>query len=910
MNGVTMTKSVKPVEIQFDADQEFQHDAIKAVVDLFRGQTLAPSQFEVAHIGGTQGSLISEHGFGNNIVLAEEQARANLDLVQKQNNIPDLYRGISEDAVNTLVSWDFSVEMETGTGKTYVYLRTAIELNQEYGFTKFVIVVPSVAIREGVEQSLNTLREHFAGIYEGAQYGVVKYDSKDLARLRGFANSNSMQFLIINIDAFNKTDTNKIHNTQDESMGHRPIDFIRGCHPIVILDEPQNMESDTAKQAIASLNPAATLRYSATHRNRYHQVYRLTPVDAYQLGLVKRISVWSVTEELNGNKPYIKVIKITPHKRSVSAQLEVATLTDTGLRRKKVTVTGGASPTNLQALTGLDNYDGYVVEDINAEGKYVEFTNGIAVEVGEVEGASRDEIQRAQIRATIAEHLDRELDFRRREQEDPNVSPTKVLSLFFIDKVANYAPDGSKFRDWFEQEYNAARAKAKYQDLNLPEAALAHDGYFATDKQGNAKNTNGASADDATAYEKIMKNKQLLLSTDEPLRFIFSHSALREGWDNPNVFVICTLNDSTSEVKKRQEIGRGLRLPVSADGTRCTDPKIAKLTVVANEAYEEFAATLQKEIEDETGEKFSKGHIDNARAERTVVRRQENWDTDLFADLWERIKHRTSYRVEYKTDALIAKAADRLSKKTPLTGAKIRTIKSSLDFTSEGINSNVMAEKTAMSVEASYPIPDLLGNLTRLVPVSRSTIAKILIQSGRLGEVRVNPQQFIEQARDAIDQALADLLVTGIRYEKRGTGPEAIYEMSLFLDETERPELASRVYEVTNTDKNPFTHVVWDSGLEAEIAKQLDVQEDVKVFVKLPRLFTIETPVGKYNPDWAYIKQEDDGEQRLYLVRESKPTQDVSQLRTSEELKFKFGTAHFAAMHDVDFDVIAAADQV
>ncbi|MFC6285532.1 DEAD/DEAH box helicase family protein [Nocardioides sp. GCM10027113] len=906
-----MTKSVKPVEIQFDPDQEYQQDAIRAVVDLFRGQTIAPSQFEVANSGGALGALISEYGYGNNIVLAEEQVRANLDIVQKQNRIPDSYRGLAEDAVDTLASWDFSVEMETGTGKTYVYLRTAIELNQEYGFTKFVIVVPSVAIREGVEQSLHMLKDHFASIYDGAPYGVVKYDSKDLSRLRGYANANSMQFLIINIDAFNKTDTNKIHNAQDEMMGHRPIDFIRGTNPIVILDEPQNMESETAKQAIASLNPAVTLRYSATHRNRYHQVYRLTPVDAYDLGLVKRIAVWSVTEELNGNKPYIRVLKITPKKTTVTAQLEVATFTDTGLKRKKITVTGGNKPTDLHEATGLDNYAGYVVEDINAESDYVEFTNGVLVETGDVEGASRDEIQRRQIRTAIEQHLDRELDFQRRAKE-PNVAPTKVLSLFFIDKVANYVPDDAKFRTWFTEEYNAAKAKPKYQDLDLPEADLVHDGYFATDKKGNAKDTKGTgSAEEVTAYEKIMKNKQLLLSTDEPLRFIFSHSALREGWDNPNVFVICTLNDSVSEVKKRQEIGRGLRLPVSADGTRCTDPKVAILTVVANEAYEEFATTLQKEIEDETGEKFTKQKVENARAPRETVRLRKNWDSALFTDLWNRIKHRTSYRVSYSTEDLIAKAADRLKRKPDLAGAKIHTVKATLDLTNEGITANRVAEKGSIAVESSYPIPDLLGNLTRLVPVSRSTIAQILIQSGRLGEVRVNPQQFIEQAKDSIDQTLAELLADGgVQYEKRGTGDDAIYEMSLFLDDDEREELASRVYPVENSDKSPYTHVVWDSDLEAKIAKRLDDHEDVKVFLKLPRWFTIDTPVGKYNPDWAFIKQENDGEQRLYLVRESKPHQDTTKLRPSEKLKVDFGFAHFAALDDVDFDVVDDADKV
>ncbi len=907
-----MNKATAPVEIQFDPDQEFQHDAIQSVVDLFRGQSMAPSQFEMSH-DGAQGALISQVGFGNKVVVAEEQVRENLNHIQTRHNIPLGFRGVAADAVDTLTSWDFTVEMETGTGKTYVYLRTALELNREYGFTKFVIVVPSVPIREGVEQSLRMMRDHFAGLYDGLQYGVVKYDSKDLARLRGYANSNTLQFLIMNIDAFNKTDTNKIYDdTQDSMMGNRPIDFIRACHPIVIMDEPQNMESETSKKAIAALNPAATLRYSATHRNRYHQLYRLTPVDAYQLGLVKRISVWSVTEELNGNRPYLKVHKVTAKKTTVTAQVEVSVLTDDGVKRKKVNVTGGRTPTDLAKVTGLDNYTGYVVEDINAERGTVEFTNGTIVAVGDTEGASHDEVQRAQIRATITEHLDRELDFHER-RNDPGFAPTKVLSLFFIDKVANYAPEDGKFRQWFTEEYTAAKNRPKYAALDLPDADKVHNGYFAVDKKGAVKDSRGSgtTADDASAYELIMRDKQRLLSVDEPLRFIFSHSALREGWDNPNVFVVCTLNDSKSEMRKRQELGRGLRLPVNANGDRVTDPEVAKLTVVANEAYDEFAATLQHEIETETGVKFDKSSIDNARAERVpVTRKHTTLDSDVFRDLWERIQHRTTYRVTYSTSDLIAHAADRLSKKPSLVGAKIRVIKSDIDLTDDGVTSDVVAERAATTVQNSYPIPDLLGNLTRLVPVSRASIAQILIQSGRLGEVTINPQQFIEQARDAIDQTLAELLVTGIKYERRGTGPNSLYEMSLFLDDKERKALAARVYEVTNTHKVPYSHIVWDSTLEAEVAKQLDIHEDVLVFLKLPNWFTIDTPVGPYNPDWAYIKQDEDGQQRLYLVRETKPTQDTTQLRPSEKLKVDFGYAHFAALDNVDYDVIDDAGQI
>lgn len=905
---MTLNKSAKPVEIQFDADQEFQKEAIKAIVDLFKGQTLAPSMFEApGESNEAKGTLFSPLGIGNNVILTDEQIASNLFRIQEHNDIPALTRGSSEGAV-ALESRDFSVEMETGTGKTYVYLRTAIELNQEYGFTKFVIVVPSVAIREGVEQNLTLLKEHFAGLYGGVQYDVVKYDSTDLSRLRGFAMSNTMQILIMNIDAFNKKDINRINVPQDSMMGQTPIDFVRACQPIVILDEPQNMESDTAKNAIASLNPAVTLRYSATHRKYYHQVYRLTPAEAYELNLVKRISVWSVTEELNGNMPHIKVLRITPRKASIVATIEVATMGHNGLTKKRVPVTGGSKPTDLKELTGLDNYDGYVVEEIDSANGYVEFANGVVVEVGDVTGASRDEIQRTQIKTTVEEHLDRELDLSKRVQRG-EIAPTKVLSLFFIDRVANYAPDGSKFRDWFEADYATLAAKPKYADLGLPEVQDVHDGYFAQDPAGNAKNsTTGTTDADNTAYEKIMRNKQLLLSMDEPLRFIFSHSALREGWDNPNVFTICTLNESVSEMKKRQEIGRGLRLPVSADGTRCDDPDVAILTIVANEAYEEFATTLQQEIESDTSTVFAKRNIGNAREKKQPIALRKDWDSDLFKDLWDRIKHKTTYRVQYGTADLIQQAAKRLSEKPKLVGAKIQTKRATIEMSDAGVSATLVQERSGKVVTASYPIPDLLGNLTKMVPVSRSTIAQILINSGRLGEVTVNPQQFIDDAKDAIEQALATLLVNGIQYQKRGTGPDAVYEMSLFLDRELMAEL-KHVHPIKNASKSPYEGVVYDSDLELEIAMSLDIRDEIKMFLKLPHWFKIETPVGRYNPDWAYIKQEDDGTEKLYLVRESKPTQDTTKLRPSEKLKVDFGRRHFEAL-DVDFDVIDSASQI
>jgi len=890
--------TAKPVEIKFDANQEYQHDAMRAVLDLFKGQPLAASQFEV-NIEPEGETLFTEFGVGNALRVTRQQIRANLDAVQDRNAIPEAFRGRAADG--ELSSMDFSVEMETGTGKPYVYLRTAIELNRVYGLTKFVIVVPSVAIREGVQANLRLLKEHFAALYDGIQYDPYVYDSAKPGRMRQFAQANHLQILIINIDAFNK-DTNKIHLKQDQMMGRAPIEFLRACNPVVIVDEPQNMEGEIARRALASLNPMVTLRYSATHRSAYHQVYRLTPVDAYNLGLVKRIEVWSVMEDQNANRPYVKVTKVNATTRGVTAQIEVEVQSSSGATTKKVKV----SPlTDLHQITGRDPYDGYVVEEISAQDQTVQFANGVVIAVGDAVGPDKEAIQRLQMQTAITQHLDRELDIQRRV-DSGEMAATKVLSLFFIDKVANYWPADGKFRSWLIEDYTKAAALPKYASLSLPSVEDVHDGYFALDSRGNAKNTTGTSKDDDSAYELIMRSKERLLSTDEPLRFIFSHSALREGWDNPNVFVICTLNDTRSAMKKRQEIGRGLRLPVTTDGTRCIDPQVARLAVVANEAYEEFASALQREIQEDTGVAFQRANIGRGGPKTVEVCKGYQANEDFVA-LWDRIKHRTQYSVAFSTEDLISEAAKALAHKPTLTGAFIRAKKSEVVMDEHGVTGNVVAEKAAVAVQNTYAVPDLLGHLTRHLPVSRSTIARVLVRSGRLGDATKNPQQFLDHAQSAIEQTLSDLLVDGITYDKTGDGENAVYEMRLFEDRPFRSYVDNLVT-LTN-DKSVYQEIAYDSEPERLVAIALDGRDDIKFFLKLPGWFKVDTPIGGYNPDWAIVKTDGDGIDRVYLVRESKPHRDLNKLRPEERLKVLFGKRHFEAL-GVDFDVITDASQV
>ena len=573
-------------------NQDFQTEAVNAVCDLFAGQEKNKATFSI--IEERQATMFNELGIGNALLLDDDTLRSNMREVQKRNNLP-----LTDDLENR----QFCVEMETGTGKTYVYTKTIFELNKKYGFTKFIIVVPSVAIREGVYKSFEITKEHFGAHYDNVPCRYFIYNSAKLSDVRQFATSSNIEIMIINIDAFRKAE-NIINQAQDRLNGETAMRFIQDTNPIVIIDEPQSVDTTAkAKEAITSLNPLCVFRYSATHKEKINLLYRLTPVDAYQMGLVKQICVSSNTIENDFNKPYIRLVSVTME-NGFSAKVELDILGKDGkVKRQTKTIKPG---TDLYLLTGeRELYDGYVVDGIDCTPgqEQVEFTNTEYVKLGKAIGdIDENLIKRAQIRRTIETHLNKELLY-----HDKGI---KVLSLFFIDEVKKYrTEDGGKgiYAELFEECYNELMSREKYAPLRdkfNTSVDKAHDGYFSQDKKGNYKNTKGDTLDDYNTYNTIMKDKEWLLSFDCPLRFIFSHSALKEGWDNPNVFQVCTLIEQKSTFTCRQKIGRGLRLCVNQDGERIEDKNINILHVMANESFAEFADTLQKEIEQETGVKF------------------------------------------------------------------------------------------------------------------------------------------------------------------------------------------------------------------------------------------------------------------------------------------------------------------
>lgn len=617
--------------------QDFQADAVNAVIDLFSGMSKGINMFLVDD--GMQISWNGDLGTGNALVIDDEILRQNMHTVQKRNNLPltdanwigpNLIPDAAPLEYRERTFPQFSIEMETGTGKTYVYTKTIFELNRKYGLTKFIIVVPSVAIREGVYKSFEATKEHFGLQYDNVPCRYFIYNSAKLSDVRQFATSANIEIMIINIDAFKKAE-NIINQAQDKLNGETAMRYIQDTHPIVIIDEPQSVDNTPkAKDAITSLNPLCVLRYSATHREKINLLYRLTPVDAYQMGLVKQISVSSNQVVGGFNQPYVRLISVSNDK-GFRAKVELDVRGKDGVvARKTSTVKPGDDLFRLSGEREL--YEGYSVAGIDCTPGYehIEFSNTEEVALGKAIGdVDENVVKRAQIRRTIEAHLDKELRY-----TDKGI---KVLSLFFIDKVDKYRhEDGTPgiYAKMFEECYLELISKPKYaaiRDRFSSDVTKIHNGYFSQDKKGRLKDTKGDTQADDDTYNTIMRDKEWLLSFDCPLRFIFSHSALKEGWDNPNVFQVCTLIDQKSVFTCRQKVGRGLRLCVNQDGERVEDKNINILHVMANESFAEFADTLQKEIEDETGVKFGvlqlslfSGMVyeDRHEVERTVTPQQ------------------------------------------------------------------------------------------------------------------------------------------------------------------------------------------------------------------------------------------------------------------------------------------------
>lgn len=925
----------------------------------------------------------SDLGVGNRLTLLDDELLKNLADIQLRGGLPP------SDA---LTSGDFTVEMETGTGKTYVYLRSIFELNKRYGFTKFVIVVPSIAIKEGVYKTLQITEEHFKGLYAGVPFDYFLYDSAKPGPVRNFATSANIQIMVVTVGAINKKDVNNLYKESEKTGGEKPIDLIKATRPIIIVDEPQSVDGGLegrGKEALDAMNPLCTLRYSATHVDKHHMVFRLDAVDAYERKLVKQIEVASATVEDAHNKPFVRLVKVENKRGRISAKVELDKQAATCVQRVEVTVSDGDDL--QQSADGRATYADFRVGEINtAKGEEfmeLRYPGGeVFLQPGQAHGdVDALAVQREMIRRTIKEHLDKE----------KHLHPLgiKVLSLFFIDavdKYRQYDADGQPvkgvYAQMFEEEYRRAAKLPAYQSLfaeiDLESAAEeVHNGYFSIDKKGGWTDTaenNASNRENAErAYNLIMKEKEKLLSFATPLKFIFSHSALKEGWDNPNVFQICTLRDIQTERERRQTIGRGLRLCVNQDGERVRGFEVNTLTVVATENYEQFAENLQKEIEKDTGIRFgiveqhqfaaiavtgadghaaplgmeqskalwehlkAAGHIDakgkvqdslktalkngslelppefdaqksqisellrkvsgrldikNADERRQVPLRKGKdgkavYLSDEFKALWDRIKHQTTYRVQFDNAKLVTDCIAALQKAPVIAKARLQWRKADISIGKAGVAATEkVGAATVVLDEADIELPDLLTDLQNRTQLTRRTIVSILTRSGRLDDFKRNPQQFIELTAEIINRCKRLALVDGIKYQK--LGDQHVYAQELF----EKEELTGYLKNMLlDTQKSIYEHVVYDSTTERDFADGLEKNDAIKLYAKLPGWFKVPTPLGTYNPDWAVLVEED-GTQHLYFLVETKSSLFTDDLRDKESAKIECGKAHFTAL--------------
>ena len=839
------------LKLKFDSKLDFQIDAINAVVDLFKGQVKRPLDYTSRIIP-------------NILDLPKEKIWENLQEVQRKNELP------LSSIDNLKEPYNFTVEMETGTGKTYVYLRTIMELNQKYGVAKFIIVVPSVAIKEGVLKTLNITKEHFKQLYDNLPYTYFSYKSNSLVMVRMFAQDINLQIMIITRDAFNK-DINIIHNIHDK-MGGKPIEIIKKTNPIIILDEPQKMGGEATLWGLSELNPLFVLRYSATHKDIYNLVYKLTPYDAYDLGLVKKIEVLSITEEGNPTSKKIILQRIESTSSGLRAKVRVFVDTKKGIKFKVITVKHGD---DLARKTDNTYYDGFVISEINKGSGYILFSNGVKIYEGK-SSIDEDEIIRIMTREIIKEHLDK--------KKQLNPKGIKVLSLFFLNRVDDYLLNDGIVRRMFEEEFNKL-IQDGYKKFSSLDIKKAQSGYFS-----KMKSDRGIEKDES-AYDLIMKDKERLLSLDEPVEFIFSHSALREGWDNPNVFNICTLSYSTSEIKKRQEIGRGLRLPVNQEGDRIQDRDINLLTVITNESYREYLEKLQTEYSEEVGE--GAPPVENKRERTRLKIKKDIIKDELFTSLWKRISPKAKYIVNIKVDDFIDKCAQEIQnieiRPSEISIKKVRVDK----FDSKDIKEQFIREASEKSkIDRVFNLIKFVEHKTNL---TKSTILKIIKKSDNLQLLFLNPQKYLEKIVEVIKECKKEFEVKGIQY----IDLKESYDIGRLNE-----EVSSYNKYVIKVQKSIYNGVIKDSDIEGEFAKALDKDSRIKLFVKLPDWYEIETPAGNYIPDWAIVTERVENGQmgeKIYFVVETKGINNIYELKASERFKIESAKKRFKLISNLKF---------
>ena len=1015
--------------------QPFQTDAVESVTSVFAGQPYNDRftyrrdvrvEKDVTNWWMTDEELTI--GFGNaNVALDFGQLLSNINRIQTRNNI-----NLSQTVVsNGLGACSLDVEMETGTGKTYVYIKTMFELNKLYGWSKFIVVVPSIAIREGVRKSFDTMAQHFMEHY-GKKARPFVYDSKNLSEIDNYSQSADISVMIINTQAFNSSfnkDKNVegrkgdaaariIFSRRDDFGSRRPIDVIASNRPIIIMDEPQKMGGVKTQSALKEFNPLFCLNYSATHKDHHNLVYVLDALDAYKMRLVKRIEVKGFDiKNLRGTDSYLFLEKIiVSPKHPPMARIEMEIGYDKSVNRETRIL--GVDDDLYAISKNMNQYKGYRINEIDPIRGTVSFTNGEIIHAGEVVGdVAEKDLRRVQIRETIRSHFEKE-----KELYNKGI---KTLSLFFIDEVAKYRQYdeageevNSEYGEMFEEEYISILNEyltifdTPYEQyLKGIETEKTHAGYFSIDKKGRKVNSTtkrgSDESDDISAYDLILKDKERLLSFENPVRFIFSHSALREGWDNPNVFQICTLkHGGSSPTQKRQEVGRGLRLCVNQSGDRMDSDllgtqvqEVNQLTVIASDGYKDFVSDLQKGIREDLYDRPTKAEPDYfigktvriGETETTITDKQgrdiyrylvkndyvddedrvtdvyradlengtlaplpescaeieegahlliqsifdesildemitDGHDTKItenalndnfykkeFQTLWNYINHKYAYTVDFDSEELIKKAINHIDEKMFVAKLQytVTTGEQGKDFSAEDVKAGktFVAESsktlTLERAEGSKVAYDLVGDVAKGTKLTRKTAARILegISPIVFAMFQNNPEEFITKAIRLINEQKATMIVEQISYNET----EGCYDSAIFT--AEKNTEFSRAYPAKKSIQDyVFTDGYAKDGksIERRFAEDLDLAEEVCVYAKLPKGFSIPTPVGNYSPDWA-IAFNKGTVKHIFFVAETKGTMETLSLKPIEQAKIKCAKKLFNELstadvvyHDVD----------
>jgi len=993
--------------------QQFQIDAVQAVVDCFKGQPIKTNRFtlerskEIIRKTKQAAQGVQEIGFeieeaigyrNSTLKLMDSQVLENIQSVQSDGDI--LHSAQIERPKGFKDGYNLTVEMETGTGKTYTYIRTMYELQKKYGWSKYIVIVPSVAIREGVYKTFEVTQDHFQELY-GQKIAPFIYNSSRPQDVENFASDSRISVMIINMQAFNKKHSNVMHEASDRFGSRKPIEIISQTNPILIIDEPQSVDGPKTLASMQEFKPLFSLRYSATHKVDYNMVYRLDALDAYNQKLVKKIQVKGITVkgiDGTGGYLYLEEISLSTTKPPF-AVMEFEVRHTTGPRRIRKKLEQGAS---LYELSGnMPQYKNMTIQEIDGY-KNVVVVGGEKMSPGQIlNDPNEAAFRRVQIRECIKSHIEKERSL--------FAQGIKVLSLFFIDSVEKYRvydehgeAQLGEYARVFQEEYEKIVSGEPRLDspeynayLERDEASQVHNGYFSIDKKGKSvesklkRGEESANNDDAErAYDLIMKEKEQLLSLEEPVRFIFSHSALKEGWDNPNVFQICALKnvEGGSETRRRQEVGRGMRLCVDKDGIRQDFQTIGdrvhevnKLTVIASESYEDFAKGLQNGIaktlrarptkanedffkermvvneegeqyrltsedarklsrelirEDiiddndkvttEGKEKIEQGafsvpeHLEPFKAsiqkllqtiwtgeemvpederKRVVLTTNENFDRKEFRELWNKINLRTIYEVQFDSAKLIEDSRIKIDAQLFIqdmafevrTGELQESTKQDLEegeaFRVQESQMQQISQTT--STDAVY---DLVGEIEAITHLTRRTIVAILkaIKEEKFLLFRKNPEEFIQKVGVLINEVKASLIVNNIVYHKTEDRHEAT---TVFTNDKTALRQSEQLH------KHIYNFLTTDSQIEASFAKELEVQDEVVVYAKLPKSFFVPTPVANYSPDWAIVIDKDT-ERHVYFVAETKGSDSDQDLREIEKLKIHCAEQHFEAIGD------------